>query len=78
LKRFALLLPLCRPEALKWIRLAANQGNPVAQAGLGLMYYSGEGVPQNYAEALKWYRLAANQGNPVAQAGLGAIARRPA
>ena len=34
-------------------------GNAGAQLNLGLMYYNGQGVPQDYAESYKWYRLAA-------------------
>ena len=32
-------------EAVKWYRLAAAQGNAMAQANLGLRYAKGEGVP---------------------------------
>ena len=35
------------------------------------MYYSGQGVPQNYAEAARLYRLAAEQGDGIAQYSLG-------
>jgi hypothetical protein len=28
---------------------------------LGMMFFAGTGVPQNYAEAAKWYRKAAEQ-----------------
>jgi TPR repeat protein len=60
-------------EALKWYRLAADQGNAQAQANLGIMYEKGQGVPRNAAEAMRWYRLAADLGNPRAQSGLGAM-----
>ena len=49
-------------EAVKWYRLAAEQGDADAQYNLGVMYDNGQGVPQDYAEAVKWYRLAAEQG----------------
>ena len=39
------------PEALKWFRKSAEQGNPDAQNELGQMYENGEGVTQNYALA---------------------------
>lgn len=58
-------------EAVKWYRLAANQGYAAAQFNLGVMYAHGQGLPQNDAEALKWYRLAANQGYAAAQLNLG-------
>jgi TPR repeat protein len=55
-------------EAVKWYRLAADQGNLEAQSRLGSMYESGVvGVPQDYTEAVKWYRLAADQGDAKAQ-----------
>jgi uncharacterized protein len=48
--------------ALKWYRLAAEQGNAAAQFNLGVMYNEGEGVLENYKTAAKWYKLAAEQG----------------
>jgi TPR repeat protein len=54
-------------EAVKWYRLAADQGDARAQFNLGFSYDNGRGVPQNHAEALKWFRLAADQGNANAQ-----------
>ena len=52
-------------EALKWHRLAANQGNAAAQYSLDVMYGNGKGVTQDYQEALKWDRLAADQGDAL-------------
>ena len=34
------------PEAVKWYRLAADQGNSGAQYALGVKYADGEGVPK--------------------------------
>jgi TPR repeat protein len=62
-------------EAMKWSRLAAEQGDADAQSLLGLMYFSGMGVPKNYAEAAKWFRLAAEQGDADAQSLLGLMYR---
>ena len=45
----------------------ADQGDAQAQFNLALMYYEGEGVPQDYAEAIKWFRKAAEQGLAAAQ-----------
>ena len=39
-------------EAVKWFRLAADQGDATAQFNLGIMYAKGQGVPQDYAEAV--------------------------
>jgi TPR repeat protein len=58
-------------EAVKWYRLAADQGLAAAQLNLGFAYGTGRGVPQDYAEAVKWYRLAAEQGLADAQFNLG-------
>ena len=49
----------------------ADQGDADAQFNLGVMYYKGQGVPQDCAEAMKWYRLAADQGVARAQEMLG-------
>nr|WP_213395103.1 tetratricopeptide repeat protein [Yoonia sp.] len=46
-------------EAVRWYRLAADQGFSHAQYNLGWMYHNGQGVPQDYAEAVRWLRLAA-------------------
>ena len=48
-------------EAVKWLRLAAEQGVARAQYTLGLNYALGQGVPQDYVEAHKWVNLAAAQ-----------------
>ena len=58
-------------EAVKWYRIAADQGNANAQYNLGLMYYNGYGLTKDYVEAVKWYRKAADQGNAKAQHNLG-------
>ena len=50
----------------------AEQGDATAQNVLGIMYYNGEGVPQDYKKALHWYTKAAEQGNVKAQFSLGA------
>ena len=58
-------------EAVRWYRLAAEQGDASAQLDLGVMYATGEGVPQDAAEAVRWFRLAAEQGDASAQFNLG-------
>ncbi len=60
-------------EAVRWYRLAGEQGHAEAQATLGSMYRNGEGVAQDYAEAVRWYRLAGEQGHADAQATLGSM-----
>jgi uncharacterized protein len=58
-------------EAMRWYRVAAEQGNALAQMRIGDLYGDGHGVPQNYGEALRWFRLAAAQGNSQAQNNVG-------
>src|SRR5262245_16483674 len=57
--------------AIRIWRPLADQGNATAQTFLGLVYYDGRGVPQNYTEAAQWYRRASDQGHPMAQYNLG-------
>lgn len=45
-------------EALKWISLAANEGNKSAQSDFAQMWIKGSIVGQNYLEAYKWGELA--------------------
>jgi len=54
-------------EAIRWYRLAAEQGHADAQYNLGRMFEEGQGVAQDTAEAIRWYRLAAEQGNVFAR-----------
>ena len=58
-------------EAVRWTRLAAEQGEAAAQGILGVMYYNGRGVPQDYTEAAALFRKAAEQGDALAQGRLG-------
>ncbi len=59
--------------ALKLLRPLAEQGLAEAQNKLGVMYDSGNGVPQDYTEAVKWFSRAAEQGNVDAQFNLGGM-----
>ena len=45
-------------KALKHFNNAAEQGNPNAQFKLGLLYFCGDGVAQNFVEAKKWFEKA--------------------
>jgi TPR repeat protein len=49
-------------EAVKWYRLAADQGVALAQYALGLMYANGRGVAQNDVMAYVWWSVSAAQG----------------
>jgi hypothetical protein len=61
---------------VKWLRLAADQGNADAEARLGMMCHFGQGVPRDDAEAARWYLLAANAGHDWAQLQLSDMYRR--
>ncbi len=52
--------------ALKEFRPLVDQGYPLAQATLGLMYGKGQGVPKDYVLAHMWMNLSAAQGNEIA------------
>ena len=54
---------------------AAEQDDPVAQYGLGLLLETGRGVARDYPEALRWYRLAAAQQEPRARYRLGVLSQ---
>jgi len=49
--------------AVKWYKLAAEQGDADAQYNLGVMYSSGKGVIQNYTLAHMWWNISASQGD---------------
>lgn len=53
-------------EAMKWYRLAAEQGLAEAEYALGDMYFNGTGVVKDNETALEWYEKAADHGHPGA------------
>jgi TonB family protein len=55
-----------------WTPLA-EQGNPAARSGLGVLYANGQGVAQDHAEAARLYQLAAAQGFAFAQVSLAQL-----
>ena len=58
-------------EAMRWYRLAADQGHAQAQVHVGNLYTDGEGVTQDHAEALRWFKKAAEQGDHEALNNIG-------
>ncbi|MCQ2256573.1 MAG: sel1 repeat family protein [Bacteroidaceae bacterium] len=60
------------PEAMSWLRKAAEKGNADAQFNLAVMYRDGEGCHVDYSQALIWFEKAANNIHPRADA-YGAI-----
>ena len=65
-------------ESTRWYKLAeqsyrkaAEGGDVSAQCNLGLMFYNGEGVIQDFKEAFRWLNKAAMRGNRSSQYYLG-------
>ena len=53
------------------IKAKAEKGEAEGQCLLGVCYYFGDGVAQDFTMAVKWYRKAAEQGHAGAQSNLG-------
>lgn len=62
-------------EALKYFRMAAEQGNAAGQYGLAVHYSSGEGIAADPKQALMWLERSAEQNYPPALRALGAAYR---
>jgi hypothetical protein len=60
-------------QALQWWRLAAEQGEPLAQNGVGWIYLNCLGVKCDSREAAIWFRKSAEQSCSTAQRNLGYI-----
>jgi len=60
-------------EAVRWFRLAADQGYAVAQYNLAIGYANGMGVPQDSTKAAQWYHLASDRGYGPAADDLTAV-----
>lgn len=58
-------------KAYELLKPMAKKGNVIAQYNLGVMYETGDGIPQNHKAASKWFRLAAEKGHAKAQNNLG-------
>ena len=51
----------------------AEKGNATAQSYLGLAYYNGSDVTQDFKAAARWWKLAAEHGNACARKSLAMI-----
>src|SRR5580700_4451358 len=51
-------LPKDLAQAEHWYREAAVQGDPYAEASLGLLYQFGKGLSQDSVQALMWFEVA--------------------
>ena len=69
-------MPKDDAQAVKWYRLAADQGDAMAQANLGTKYANGEGVPRDYVLAYMWWNLGAARGNELGRKNRDLIAPR--
>jgi cell division septation protein DedD len=67
----AALLEKDYETAFRQTQVAAEEGDPGAQANLGVMYLKGMGTDKNEASALNWFRMAAGSGVARAQMNLG-------
>ncbi len=63
--------PAPSANKLDALQRLADAGDPAAQFDLGVRYWTGDQVPQDYGQAVRWFSLAAEQGNVAAQAMLG-------
>ena len=62
--------------AIKWYKLAAEQGNKNAQSKFGRMYKNGWGVIQDYVRAHMWFNIAASEGHKDATNNGDIVAKR--
>ena len=69
-------MPQDDAAAVRWYRLAAEQGDALAQYFLGLKYANGEGVPQDDVSAHIWLNVAAATGDKDARKALENVAAR--
>lgn len=59
--------------AVRLFTESAEAGLEIAQYNLGVLYYAGNGVPQDYAQAFRWTQMAAEQGHTNSQYNLGTL-----
>ena len=60
-------------SALTDLQQRAAAGDATAQFEFGVLYYSGQGVAQDYGQARAWWEKAAAQGHAKAQYNLGLL-----
>jgi len=60
-------------EAIKWLRSAAEAGDPNGQLNLGLIYLFGMTRSKDTDEAARWLRKSAERGYPAARAALALV-----
>jgi TPR repeat protein len=60
-------------QAVKWARLAAEQGHAKTQNNLGIMYAKGQGVVQDYVMAHMYFNIASANGHKDASVKRGIV-----
>ena len=58
-------------KALEWLVKAAEKGDSDAMYNIGMLYYEGLGVDQNYSLSKDWYLKASENGNVFAMNNIG-------
>jgi TPR repeat protein len=66
-------IPRDLTQAVRWYASAADQGEPLAQNDLGMLYKLGGGVPKNPSMALDLFKKAAAQCEAEAQFNIGLL-----
>ena len=61
------------PTAAKWFEKAAERGVVDSQFNLGVLFESGQGLPQDMESALVWYSVAGAQGDQMAAGRVGVL-----
>ena len=62
-------------KAMRWLTLAAENGNTEAMIVLGRLSRTGVGTLQNFGQSAKWLQTAAARGNPEGMLELGRLYR---
>jgi uncharacterized protein len=63
-------VPVSYRKISLWYR-EAKEGEALSQYNLGVMYFSGRGIEQNFLKASEWFKKAAVRGDKRAQFRLG-------
>lgn len=61
-------------KAVRWFRMAAENGDAQAQNYMGIAYYQGKSVTKSVTDAKYWWQKSADQGNVDAQKNLKDLA----
>jgi len=64
-----------QPTYIEQALKGANQGDAKSQHILGIMYFEGHGVVQDYSKAFEWFSKAAHQGYATSQFNVGTMYR---